>query len=560
MRTKLILISVIVLFCVIPSRAQFTTVTAQVKDTSGNLYQNCHGEADFVPSPTATTQPFLSGSLFQTSVPINQCDGNANLTIVLADNNQVSDGHSNQVSQWRFTICSSGTPVQFSVCFNYTTTITGATQNISAGLQAVSAPLIQPGAAGILNGNNAWTGNETHSGTETFSGQIIFHNPALTTGVGVLADEFSQYSALVPNAGSLTLLDFSSHNTTTTTGGSGGGILYGLHVTTDSDAVDTSAGVAIQNNGKSDNLYLGVAGKSGVAASTPTGVGIDLNRAPGSSNENSTMNAGFGMQCFDWSQTDQGAGGPGCILLNKQSKSYTGHYLFRETNCDNACFHINSPQNTGFTANSPVFQVAQDSSGNFYFDVGNEGQTRWANGANAIGFSDNGTTAKWELFGASGNLTLNGIGTFNATPNAIVTSGAIAMGNNNINGLSALISNTANHATVGFLQMANTDRIHWRNAANTSDDTLGDIQAKTAVAGCTTANTLNATCTTTVTWDSPFADNNYIPICIGVGVSSGTPVLQGITSQLAASVTVQTINLSAVASQFSTVQCLGVHP
>src|SRR3984893_6416824 len=104
MRIKLILAFIIVLFCALPSHAQYTTVSAQVKDVNGNLYQNCHGEADFVPSSSATTQPFLSGSLFQTSVVINQCDGNGNFTLVLADNNQVSDGHGGgPVSQWRFT-------------------------------------------------------------------------------------------------------------------------------------------------------------------------------------------------------------------------------------------------------------------------------------------------------------------------------------------------------------------------------------------------------------------------------------------------------------------------
>ena len=189
---------------------QYVNVTAQVKDVNGNLYQNCHGEADFVPSSSATTQPFLSGSLFQTSFVINQCDGNANFTLMgLADNNQVSDGHGGgPVSQWRFTICSSGTPVQFSVCFSYTTTITGATQNISSGLQAASAPLLQQGSilsgtsgnlakygssnvvsdSGIaannvplLNGNNALTGNETHSGSETFSGTEIITGPVSGT-------------------------------------------------------------------------------------------------------------------------------------------------------------------------------------------------------------------------------------------------------------------------------------------------------------------------------------------------------------------------------------------
>jgi hypothetical protein len=181
----------LLLCCAVPSKAQFTTVSATVKDSNGNIYQACHGEADFVPSPNATTQPFLSGSLFQTSVIINQCDGGGNFQIVLADNNQVSDGHGGgMVSQWRFTICSSGTPP---ICFVYTTTITGATQNITAGLSSV-APILPFPPASLL-ANNIWTGTNTFNGltlilgggtlTGSFSGTPVFSSltdSGLTSG------------------------------------------------------------------------------------------------------------------------------------------------------------------------------------------------------------------------------------------------------------------------------------------------------------------------------------------------------------------------------------------
>jgi hypothetical protein len=146
------------------AEAQFTTVSAVVTDVSGNVYSNCRGNADFVPSPTATKVPLLSGSTFQTSVPIAACDSFGSFTLILADNALVSDGHTGgTASQWRISLCSNTTPP---VCFNAVLTITGATQNISAALQAASAPLpvssktllnAQPSAAPITGTGAAAT-------------------------------------------------------------------------------------------------------------------------------------------------------------------------------------------------------------------------------------------------------------------------------------------------------------------------------------------------------------------------------------------------------------------
>jgi hypothetical protein len=147
------------LFAAVSARAQggFTTVTAIVKDASGNIYAGGRGNASFIPSPTATASPLLSGSTFQTDVPIPQLDSFGAFTLILADNAQVSDGHTGGLaSQWRFNICSSNTPP---VCFTTTMTITGATQNITAALQAAAAPLPITNLAQFLTLNNTWTGS-----------------------------------------------------------------------------------------------------------------------------------------------------------------------------------------------------------------------------------------------------------------------------------------------------------------------------------------------------------------------------------------------------------------
>jgi hypothetical protein len=86
------------------------------------------------------------------------------------------------------------------------------------------------------------------------------------------------------------------------------------------------------------------------------------------------------------------------------------------------------------------------------------------------------------------------------------------------------------------------------------------IQTKRGVAGCATAASAGATCTKTVTWTTAFADANYtVTGCTGNGISSGLPIIQGITAKVAASITVQTIALSAAAAQFTDIECGAVH-
>src|ERR1041384_3779870 len=125
------------------AHAQFTTVTAQVKDANNALYNNCQANINFVPSPTATTAPLIQGSTFQTVIPVVQCDSNGNFTATMVDNNQVSDGHTVPPgSQWQFNICSARGAFPIQYCFSLSLVITGTTQNITAQLQAdIELPL-----------------------------------------------------------------------------------------------------------------------------------------------------------------------------------------------------------------------------------------------------------------------------------------------------------------------------------------------------------------------------------------------------------------------------------
>lgn len=79
---------------------------------------------------------------------------------------------------------------------------------------------------------------------------------------------------------------------------------------------------------------------------------------------------------------------------------------------------------------------------------------------------------------------------------------------------------------------------------------------------CSTGAGAGASCTTTITWNSgAFADTNYEASCSGIGPTQ-FPFYTGITSQLAASVTVQITNGTASEAQistFSSISCIGIH-
>jgi predicted aconitase with swiveling domain len=87
------------------------------------------------------------------------------------------------------------------------------------------------------------------------------------------------------------------------------------------------------------------------------------------------------------------------------------------------------------------------------------------------------------------------------------------------------------------------------------------IQTKRA-AGCATAATLNATCDTTITWTTAFADANYTVTCSGNQITSNLPVIQAVSasaSKTASAVTVRTLALTAAAAQFTNIECTAVH-
>lgn len=97
------------------------------------------------------------------------------------------------------------------------------------------------------------------------------------------------------------------------------------------------------------------------------------------------------------------------------------------------------------------------------------------------------------------------------------------------------------------------------NIAGTHADS-GFIQSA-AAAGCTTAASIGGICVTptTITWPTAFADTNYKVACQGVGVLTNFPIISSATIGAAASITVQTMALTAAAASFGTINCIAIH-
>lgn len=156
---------------------------------------------------------------------------------------------------------------------------------------------------------------------------------------------------------------------------------------------------------------------------------------------------------------------------------------------------------------------------------------------------------------------------------------------------------STNPATTGQARFRNNQLLGWRNAGNTANLTAGynssdvflisgsatvsgslstggspltigaggvavdgaGFKHHRTTVGCITAATAGASCDTTITWTTAFADSNYDVVCQGITISSGVPVDGGVTNRIAASVDFRTVAVTAVAAQFTNILCIAVH-
>lgn len=177
-------------------------------------------------------------------------------------------------------------------------------------------------------------------------------------------------------------------------------------------------------------------------------------------------------------------------------------------------------------------------------------------GGNGTGSGSNGTGAS-VASGSGGTGTASGLGmqiTQNNTIRAHVNENILAADPSSLNNgddwcMGATTSMTCKKRLNGATQPIITV------GANGS----GAVQVKRNVSACVTAASAGAVCNTTVTWPTAFPDANYTCTCNGAGIASGVPALGGVSSKVAASCTIQVVAVTAVAAQFSTVECIAVH-
>lgn len=152
-----------------------------------------------------------------------------------------------------------------------------------------------------------------------------------------------------------------------------------------------------------------------------------------------------------------------------------------------------------------------------------------------------------DIFQMNGNV---GTGNFRLT-----SAGNITFRNNaNTQTLNGLSKNTSD---VFILGDALAGGVAIKGGINNTTST--GIQTKHGVAGCATAASVGAACTTTVTWTTAFADTNYTVSCGGELVTSGVPVVGGVTGKSTTSVTFQTVAATAAAAQFTGIDCEAIH-
>jgi hypothetical protein len=258
--------------------------------------------------------------------------------------------------------------------YNYftVTSVTNNTGNFTLGV----TPLIAEGNFGTnesiyigfvglpQNLNTTATptfGSLTVTGTAT-ANAFVGTNVTAVNGNGTLLNPgTSQIAVTVPSTQQLSLIYMDIRNNQTTNAASN---FYGMFIRTEGDAVDVGAAISIENNGKSDGIYLGIKGKAGVVTgNTPSGIGMDLNHASGGG-ENSPNFGGTGIHVWDFSTTHNGDNGATFIKLSKEG----------DLNNDNRMLYIRgnqrhlelyTPEGTGYDGTKSVLKLFNNTATKF---------------------------------------------------------------------------------------------------------------------------------------------------------------------------------------------------
>ncbi len=221
-----------------------------------------------------------------------------------------------------------------------------------------------------------------------FSAPIILDNPAITSGIALFSHTPQPFTVAVAAASELSLFDLNFANT-----GAAGTQFYGIKIQSNNDVVDTGAGIALFNLGRADAIYIDVAGKAAnPVGNNPTGIGIDVNKAPTSSAERASANSRqIGIQIFDWSTTNQSVGGPAGMLLQKIGNLNTDHFLATYKANRNHIQIVVVSGDAGYNAGMPILRVDDETTAANWWTIVASGEQV---------FSKNGIGIQWITPGA----------------------------------------------------------------------------------------------------------------------------------------------------------------
>src|ERR1700729_2728939 len=114
-------------------RAQSTTVTAQISDTSGQTWNNGTYAITFIPTPGKPGPYFWNGSPYTGQTFSGTLDATGNFTAIIPTNSFITPAG----SQWNFTVC----PQASAVCHTVVLPVTGTSQNLSTTLSLNNPPI-----------------------------------------------------------------------------------------------------------------------------------------------------------------------------------------------------------------------------------------------------------------------------------------------------------------------------------------------------------------------------------------------------------------------------------
>lgn len=147
MRSTIVRYLLAILLLSLAASAQYTTVTGTVNDPNGTPYASGTFSATLVDLSGNPAFPTMGGN------PVNPTTITGRLTSAGAFNSPsfTSNAFTTPTTQWKFNVCSN--QGSSSVCFSYTLTVSGASQDVGSTLSSHSAALsVTGGIASSLSG------------------------------------------------------------------------------------------------------------------------------------------------------------------------------------------------------------------------------------------------------------------------------------------------------------------------------------------------------------------------------------------------------------------------